>query len=83
MLKTNSKIILILFFIIPLIVVFTGCVNQATPLIINSTVYGYVALPDTTKDLTSYTPIPGATVTIIDADGIAHTVLTDENVTTP
>lgn len=79
MLKANSKIILILFFIVSLIFVFSGCGIQTTPPIINGTVCGYAALPDNSKDLTGYTPISGATVTIVDAEGITHTVLTDEN----
>ncbi len=70
----------ILLFLSSLILLsfFPGCL-PVTPVTVTGTVYGYVALPDNTKDLTGYTPIPGATVTIVDADGVTHTVLTDEN----
>ncbi len=71
----------ILFFLSSLILfsLFPGCCLFNVPVTVTGTVYGYVAIPDNTKDLTGYTPIPGATVTIVDADGVTHTVLTDEN----
>ena len=57
----------------------SGCL-PTTPVTVTGTIYGYVALPDNTaKDLTGYTPIAGATVTIVDADGVTHTVITDQN----
>jgi len=58
---------------------FSGCLS-VTPEPVTGTISGYVALPDdANKDLTGYSPIPGATVTIVDAEGVAHTVLTDED----
>lgn len=70
----------ILLFLSSLILLsfFSGCL-PVTPVTVTGTVSGYVAIPDNTKDLTGYTPIPGATVTIVDADGVTHTVVTDEN----
>ena len=58
---------------------FSGCL-PVTPEPVTGTISGYVAIPDdANKDLTGYSPIPGATVTIVDAEGVAHTVLTDED----
>src|SRR5665648_992481 len=78
---TKNSSIFILLFLSSLILLsfFSGCL-PVSPVTVTGTVSGYVALPDdTTKDLTGYSPIPGATVTVVDADGISHTVLTDEN----
>ena len=73
----------ILLFLSSLILLsfFSGClpVTPEPEPVTTGTIYGYVAIPDNTKDLTGYSPIPGATVTIVDAEGVTHTVLTDEN----
>ena len=78
--RTSFLILLFLSFLI-LLSFFSGCLPVTPePEPVTGTIYGYVAIPDdTTKDLTGYSPIPGATVTIVDADGVTHTVLTDEN----
>jgi len=61
-----------------LLSLFSGCL-PVTPEMSGS-IYGYVAIPDSTsKDLTGNFPVPGASVTITDAEGKTHTVLTDEN----
>lgn len=59
---------------------FSGCLSVTPETVVTGTIYGYVASPDdTARDLTGYTPIAGATVTIVDADGVTHTVITDQN----
>src|SRR5665648_714303 len=76
--KRTSFFILLFLSSLILLSLFPGCL-PVTPEPVTGTVFGYVAIPDdTTKDLTGYSPIPGATVTVVDADGISHTVLTDE-----
>src|SRR5680860_305710 len=77
--KRTSFFILLFLSSLILLSFFSGCL-PVTPVTVTGTVSGYVALPDdSTKDLTGYSPIPGATVTIVDTDGVTHTVLTDEN----
>ena len=77
--KRTSFFILLFLSSLILISFFPGCL-PVTPVTVTGTISGYVAIPDeTSKDLTGYSPIPGATVTIVDADGVTHTVLTDEN----
>ena len=77
--KRTSFFILLFLSSLILLSFFSGCL-PVTPVTVTGTVSGYVAIPDdTTKDLTGYSPVPGATVTIVDADGVTHTVLTDEN----
>jgi len=74
----HSIFILLLSFLI-LFSLLSGCL-PVTPEPVTGTISGYVAIPDdANKDLTGYSPIPGATVTIVDAEGVAHTVLTDED----
>lgn len=72
----------ILLFLSSLILLslFPGCLSVTPETVVTGTINGYVAIPDdTVKDLTGYTPIAGATVTIVDADGVTHTVITDQN----
>src|SRR5680860_806295 len=77
--KRTSFFILLFLSSLILISLFPGCLS-VTPVTVTGTTSGYVAIPDdTSKDLTGYSPIPGATVTIVDAEGVTHTVLTDEN----
>src|SRR5680860_589925 len=77
--KRTSFFILLFLSSLILLSFFSGCL-PVTPVTVTGTVSGYVALPDdSTKDLTGYSPIPGATVTIVDTDGVTHMVLTDEN----
>ena len=76
----QKKITLSLLILFLACFILTGCQTiPATPETPTGILSGYVALPDGTKDLTGYSPIPGATVTIVDAEGVAHTVLTDED----
>jgi len=76
----NPIIFILLFSLIFVILLFPGCQPSTTPDLITGTVSGQVALPgSSSKNITGYTPIPGATVTIIDAEGNTHTTLTDEN----
>jgi hypothetical protein len=43
-----------------------------------STIQGKIMVPDSsTKDITGWVPLPNATVTITDSEGITHTVTTD------
>jgi hypothetical protein len=79
--KMPKRSILILLFLSSLLLLslFSGCLS-VTPEPVTGTISGYVAIPDdANKDLTGYSPIPGATVTIVDAEGVTHTVLTDED----
>ncbi|GAG60745.1 unnamed protein product, partial [marine sediment metagenome] len=77
--KHTSSFILLFLSSLILLSLLPGCLPSA-PEPITGTIYGYVALPDdTAKDLTGYSPIPGATVTIVDAEGVTHTVVTDED----
>jgi len=77
--KHSSIFILLFLSSLILLSFFSGCL-PVTPVTVTGTIYGYVAIPDdTTKDLTGYSPVPGATVTIVDADGVTHIVVTDEN----
>src|SRR5680860_536083 len=77
--KRTSFFILLFLSSLILLSFFSGCL-PVTPVTVTGTVSGYVAIPDdTSKDLTGYSPIPGATVTIVDAEGVTHTVLTDQN----
>ena len=79
--KRTSFFILLFLSSLILFSLFPGCLPVTPePEPVTGAVSGYVALPDdTTKVLTGYSPIPCATVTIVDAEGVTHTVLTDEN----
>jgi len=77
--RKNSIFILLFLSSLILFSLFPGCL-PVTPEPVTGTISGYVAIPDdANKDLTGYSPIPGATVTIVDAEGVAHLVLTDED----
>lgn len=80
--KHSPFFILLFLSSLILLSLFPGCSGclPTTPVTVTGTIYGYVAIPDdTVKDLTGYSPIPGATVTIVDAEGVTHTVITDED----
>jgi hypothetical protein len=74
--KKNTSLVLLLVFTL-LFTLFAGCV-PITPQTVEGLLTGFVAMPDSGKDLTGYTPVPGATVTVTDAEGITHTTITDE-----
>ena len=76
--KHTMLIILSISFIFLLL--FPGCQSSTMPDLSTGTISGQAALPGSiSKDITGYTPIPGATLTIIDAQGNTHTALTDSN----
>lgn len=76
----KNPIIFILLFSLIFLLLFPGCQPSATPGLTTGTISGQAALPgSSSKDITGYTPIPGATVTVIDAQGNTHTTLTDSN----
>lgn len=84
MLKLTFRNFLILLIIISLLAtIFSGCGTPISPLppITTGIISGQVAEPidSSTKDITGHTPIANAEVTIVDADGVTHTVITDEN----
>jgi len=79
--KMYKKLVLIIlsFFLI-FIFLFPGCQPATIPDLTGSTISGQAALPGrSSKNITGYTPIPGATVTVIDNEGNIHTTLTDSN----
>ena len=72
--------LIILSFSLIFLLLFSGCQPATTLDLSTGTISGQVALPgSSSKDITGYTPIPGATVTIMDAEGNTHTTLTDSN----
>lgn len=72
-------IFILLFLSMFIIFLFPGCQPTISDLS-GSTISGQATLPGSLlKDITSYTPIPGATVTVIDSEGNTHTTLTDYN----
>ena len=76
----KKLVLIILSFFLIFLLLFPGCQPATTPDLTGGTISGQVALPgSSSKDITGYTPIPGATVTIIDAEGNTHTTLTDSN----
>jgi hypothetical protein len=74
--KKESKHILPLLLICSLLLL-AGCFSplpDATEFIIQ----GRIMVPNSsTKDVTGWIPLPNATVTLIDSEGITHTVMTD------
>lgn len=84
MFKLTFRNILTLLIIISLLAaIFSGCGAPISPLppLTTGIISGQAAEPIdlSTKDITGYIPMVNAEVTIVDADGITHTVLTDGN----
>jgi hypothetical protein len=76
----KNTMLIILSFPLIFLLLFPWCQPSTMPDISTGTISGQAALPgSTSKDITGYTPIPGATLTIIDAQGNTHTTLTDSN----
>jgi hypothetical protein len=76
----KKLVLIILSFFLIFLLLFPGCQPATTPDLTGGTISGQAALPgSSSKDITGYTPIPGATVTITDAEGNTHTTLTDSN----
>ena len=76
----KQVMLIILSFSLIFLLLLPGCQPSTIPDLTIGTISGQVALPGSSfKDITGYTPIPGATVTIIDAEGNTHTTLTDSN----
>jgi len=77
--KFNKK--LFLFIMVTLLVVFalSGCGIIPKPP--EGKISGRVLIPpsEISKDITGWVPTANALVTIVDADGVTHTVTTDEN----
>lgn len=81
MLKITFRNFLILLLIVSLAAIFNSCGKPILPPVTTGIISGQAAEPidSSTKDITGYTPIANAEVTIVDADGVTHTVITDEN----
>ncbi len=63
-----------------LILVITGCnIPKPTKGIISGIVLMPPAAKQLSKDISGWVPAAGAEVTIVDANGVKHTVITDEN----
>jgi len=76
----KQVMLIILSFSLIFLLLFSGCQPSTIPDLTTGTISGQVALPGSYfKDITGYTSIPGATVSIIDSEGNIHTTLTDEN----
>jgi pyruvoyl-dependent arginine decarboxylase (PvlArgDC) len=76
----KKLVLIILSFFLIFLLLFPGCQPETTPDFTGGTISGQAALPgNSSKDITGYTPIPGATVTVIDSEGNTHTTLTDAN----
>lgn len=76
----KNPILFILLFSLIFLLLFPGCQPSTSPGLTGGTISGQAALPgSSSKDITGYTPISGATVTVIDAEGNIHTTLTDSN----
>lgn len=68
---------ILLFFLIFCLIFLVSCL---TPIIspTKGTIQGRIMVPSSsTKDITGWVPLPNATVTITDSEGITHTVTTD------
>ena len=63
-----------------MIFVFSGCIIPQQP---QGIIEGRVLIPpaagEMSKDVSGWVPAPGAEVTVVDANGVIHTVTTDEN----
>lgn len=84
MLKLTFRNFSILLIIISLLAtIFSGCGTPISPLppLTTGIISGQAAEPidSSTKDIIGYIPMVNAKVTIVDAEEIIHTVLTDEN----
>ena len=76
----KKLVLIILSFFLIFLLLFPGCQPATTPDLTGGTISGQAALPgSSSKDITGYTPIPGATVTVIDSEGNTHTTHTDFN----
>jgi parallel beta-helix repeat protein len=76
-----NKLIFIIVIILAISFLFTGCGIIPTPT--KGTISGQILVPpgssEMSKDITGWVPAAGATVTVVDANGVTHTVTTDEN----
>lgn len=84
MLKLTFRNFSILLIIISLLAtIFSGCGTPISPLppLTTGIISGQAAEPidSSTKEIIGYIPMVNAKVTMVDADGVTHTVLTDEN----
>jgi parallel beta-helix repeat protein len=74
------KPIILLSVILTIFILFAGCGVLPTPT--TGGISGRVTIPasgEMSKDVSGWVPVAGAEVTITDADGVTHTVTTDEN----
>jgi parallel beta-helix repeat protein len=75
-----KKSVLLLFVILAIALIFAGCNVLPTP--VTGAITGQVKVPasgEMSKDISGWVPAAGATVTVVDTDGVTHTVTTDEN----
>jgi hypothetical protein len=80
--KYNKPIFIIVVILI-ISCFFAGCDVFTTPSPARGNISGRVLIPQGTKNITNdisgWIPVAHATVTIVDANGISHTVTTDKN----
>ncbi len=78
-----SKNIYLVVTILLLVCILVGCSLIPSTTQPKGAISGQVLVPPNTekisKDITGWIPVAGATVTITDAEGVTHTVTTDEN----
>jgi hypothetical protein len=80
--KYNKPIFIIVVILI-ISCFFAGCDVFTAPSPVRGNISGRVLIPQGTKNITNdisgWIPVANATVTIVDANGISHTVTTDKN----
>jgi len=78
-----NKIVLSIAFILLIALFFTGCGIIPTPTPTKGTISGQVLIPPDAsslfKDITGWVPAVNASVTVVDANGVTHSITTDEN----
>ncbi|MDD4896437.1 MAG: carboxypeptidase-like regulatory domain-containing protein [Atribacterota bacterium] len=77
--KLNKKMFLFLIPLLLALFILSGCGIIPQPP--EGKISGRVLIPSSeiSKDITGWVPIANAVVTVVDADGVTHTVTTDEN----
>ena len=78
-----NKTVLTIAILLVIAFIFVGCGVIPTPTQPKGTISGQVLIPpdasSLSRDITGWVPAASATVTVVDANGVTHTVTTDEN----
>lgn len=81
--RNKNKIFSIIIIMFVLAFLFAGCGILPGPTPTKGTISGQILVPpgasEMSKDVSGWVPAAGAEVTIVDANGVTHTVTTDEN----